>query len=209
MSEPLSPLNQGLNPLRGAPLWGQLEGMPTASPVIGKGVATAPSAPLGAVPPGALPLWLALQPYAHARLCLFEVDRPESKEPIPFRRHVLDVVLRFEQVVGSYDDTALTDPGDVRCSGFLCRAAVLPLATGNTFDWLAAEQAWSIPGFCDGQPLPWDPALLGTVVAPCEGVIWLGDLALLQPEGCCPISHRPSSPAAWCSPDGAPAAPQP
>ncbi len=185
MSEPLSPLNQGLNPLRGAPLWGQLVALPTASPAIGNRVAPAPSQSRGA-----LPLWLALQPYANARLCLFEVDRPESKEPIPIRRHVLDVFLRFEQVVGGYDDTALTDPGDVRYSGFLCRAAVLPLATSNTFDWLAAEQDWGTPGFRDGQPLPWDPSLLGTVVAPCEGVIWLGDLALLQPEGVLPDEPR-------------------
>ena len=67
---------------------------------------------------------------------------------------------------------------------------MLPLATSNTFDWLAAEQDWGTPGFRDGQPLPWDPALLGTVVAPCEGVIWLGDLALLQPEGVLPKEPR-------------------
>ena len=71
MSEPLSPLNQGLNPLRGAPLWGQLVALPTASPALGSRVATPMTAPLGA-----LPMWLALQPYANARLCLFEVDRP-------------------------------------------------------------------------------------------------------------------------------------
>jgi hypothetical protein len=114
MSEPLSPLNQGLNPLRGAPLWGQLVALPTASPAIDSRVATPMTAPLGALPLGVQPLWLALQPYANARLCLFEVDRPGSKEPIPNRRHVLDVFLRFEQVVSGYDDTALTDPGDVR-----------------------------------------------------------------------------------------------
>jgi LysM repeat protein len=131
-----------------------------------------------------------LQPYANARLCLFEVDRPESQEPVPIRRHVLDAFLRFERLVGGSDDTALTDPGDVRYSGFLCRAATLPLATGNTFDWLAREQDWGTPGFRDGQPLPWDPERLGTVVAPCEGVIWLGDLALLQSEGVLPDEPR-------------------
>ena len=124
--KPLSPLNQGLNPLRGAPLWGQLVALPTASPAIDAlGVSAAgPAAQCcSAAGPGVMPLWLALQPYANARLCLFEVDRPESQEPMPIRRHVLDVFLRFERVVGGYDDTALTDPGDVRYSGFLCRAA--------------------------------------------------------------------------------------
>ena len=53
--------------------------------------------------------------------------------------------------------------------GYLCRAAILPVSTSNTFDWLAAE-------------LPWDPTLLGTVQAPCQGVMWLGDLA--QFAGC-------------------------
>jgi hypothetical protein len=66
---PLSPLNQRLNPLRSAPLWGQLVAQPAAAPQ------------------GPLPLWLALQPYANARLCLFEVDRPESRSPIPIRWH--------------------------------------------------------------------------------------------------------------------------
>ena len=41
----------------------------------------------GWLKPLAAPLWLALQPYANARLCLFEVDRPESRNPIPIRRH--------------------------------------------------------------------------------------------------------------------------
>jgi LysM repeat protein len=140
--------------------------------------------------PSPTPPWLALQPYANARLCLFEVDRPDSREPVPIRRHVIDAFLRQEGVIDGSSDTSLTDPGDVRFSGYLCRAASLPVATRNTFDWLARDLAWSTPGFRDAQPLPWDPALLGTVVAPCEGVIWLGDLALLQPEGVLPNAAR-------------------
>jgi hypothetical protein len=58
MEQPLSPLNQGLNPLRGAPLWGQLVSLPAATPTIDSRVAL----------PAAAPLWLALQPYANARL---------------------------------------------------------------------------------------------------------------------------------------------
>ncbi len=58
-------------------------------------------------------LWLTLQPYANARLCLIEVDRPESRNPIPIRRHVIDCFLEQSGIVGSYNDTALTDPGDV------------------------------------------------------------------------------------------------
>ena len=180
MEQPLSPLNQGLNPLRGAPLWGQLVSLPEAAPAIDSRVAQ----------PAATPLWLALQPYANARLCLFEVDRPESRNPVPIRRHVIDCFLEQNGIVSGYNDTALTDPGDVLLRGYLCRAAILPVSTSNTFDWLAAELNWATPGFRDEAPLPWDPTLLGTVQAPCQGVMWLGDLALLQPEGGLPSGGR-------------------
>ena len=136
------------------------------------------------------PLWLALQPYANARLCLFEVDRPESRNPVPIRRHVIDCFLEQSGIVSGYNDTALTDPGDVLLRGYLCRAAILPVSTSNTFDWLAAELDWATPGFRDEAPLPWDPTLLGTVQAPCQGVMWLGDLALLQPQGGLPVGGR-------------------
>jgi hypothetical protein len=79
---PLSPLNQRLNLLRSAPLLGQLVAMPPANPAIASRVAHP-----AAAPQGPLPLWLALQPYANARLCLFDVDRPESRSPIPIRWH--------------------------------------------------------------------------------------------------------------------------
>ena len=90
----LSPLNQRLNPLRSSPLWGQLVAMPPANPAIASRVAQP-----AAAPQGPLPLWLALQPYANARLCRFEVDRPESRSPIPIRRHVIDCFLE-QQVPG-------------------------------------------------------------------------------------------------------------
>jgi LysM repeat protein len=136
------------------------------------------------------PLWLALQPYANARLCLFEVDRPESRSPAPIRRHVIDCFLEQRGIVSGYNDTGLTDPGDVLLSGYLCRAAILPVSTSNTFDWLAAELEWVTPGFRGEAPLPWNPDLLGTVQAPCDGVMWLGDLALLSPEGGLPNGGR-------------------
>jgi LysM repeat protein len=181
MDHPLSPLNQGLNPLRAAPLWGQLVALPAASPAIDNRVAQSAAAS---------PLWLALQPYANARLCLFEVDRPESRNPVPIRRHVIDCFLEQSGIVSGYNDTALTDPGDVLLRGYLCRAAILAVSTSNTFDWLAAELNWATPGFRDEAPLPWDPALLGTVQAPCQGVMWLGDLAQLSPQGGLPNGGR-------------------
>jgi LysM repeat protein len=180
MEQPLSPLNQGLNPLRDAPLWGQLVSLPAPAPAIDSRVGQSTTAPL----------WLALQPYANARLCLFEVDRPESRNPVPIRRHVIDCFLEQGGIVGGYNDTALTDPGDVLLRGYLCRAAILPVSTSNTFDWLAAELDWATPGFREEAPLPWDPTLLGTVQAPCQGVMWLGDLALLKPEGGLPSGGR-------------------
>ena len=102
MEQPLSPLNQGLNPLRQAPLWGQLVALPAASPEIDSRVAQPVAAP-----PGAMPLWLALQAYANARLCLFEVDRPESRSPVPIRRHVIDCFLEQSGIVSGYNDTCL------------------------------------------------------------------------------------------------------
>jgi hypothetical protein len=180
MEQPLSPLNQGLNPLRAAPLWGQLVAMPASSLAIGSRVAQ----------PVAAPLWLALQPYVNARLCLFEVDWPESRNPVPIRRHVIDCFLEQQGIVGGYNDTALTDPGDVLLRGYLWRAAILPVSTSNTFDWLAAELNWATPGFRGEAPLPWAPDLLGTVQAPCQGVMWLGDLAQLSPQGGLPSGGR-------------------
>ena len=59
----------------------------------------------GALPPS------ALQPYANARLCLFEVDRPESRNPVPIRRHVIDCFLEQSGIVSGYNDTALTGLG--------------------------------------------------------------------------------------------------
>jgi hypothetical protein len=85
---PRSQLNQRLNPLRSAPLWGQLVAMPSASRAMASRVAQP-----AAAPQGPLPLWLALQPYANARLSLFDVDRPESRSPVPIRRHVIDCFL--------------------------------------------------------------------------------------------------------------------
>jgi LysM repeat protein len=64
------------------------------------------------------------------------------------------------------------------------------VSTSNTFDWLAAELPWATPGFRDEAPLPWDPMLLGTVQAPCQGVMWLGDLAQLSPKGGLPSGGR-------------------
>ena len=189
MEQPLSPLNKGLNPVRAAGQWGQLVGLPAASPAIDSRLAQPKVTPVAA-PPGALPLWRALQPYANARLCLFEVDRPESRSPVPIRRHVIDCFLEQQGIVGGYNDTALTDPGDVLLRGYLCRAAILPVSTSNTFDWLAAELDWATPGFRDEAPLPWDPELLGTVQAPCQGVMWLGDLAQLSPHGGLPNGGR-------------------
>ena len=108
MEQLISPLNQGLNPVRASGQWGQLVGLPASSPAIDSRVAQ----------PLAAPLWLALQPYANARLCLFEVDRPESRSPVPIRRHVIDCFLEQAGIVGGYNDTALTDPGDVLLRGF-------------------------------------------------------------------------------------------
>ncbi|MCP9819851.1 LysM peptidoglycan-binding domain-containing protein [Synechococcus sp. Cruz-9H2] len=147
--------------------------------------------------PAPTPLWLALQPVANARLMLFEVERPNAREPQPIRRHVLDCFLKFDQIVGSRDNGPLVDTGDVAYGGYLCRAATLPLTTTNPWDWLDAQQDWSTPGLREGLPLPWDPDRLGTVVAPCDGTIWLGPLAQLQTPGVLP--NNPRAHFAGCS----------
>ncbi|MFO7630554.1 MAG: hypothetical protein R6W06_13795 [Prochlorococcaceae cyanobacterium] len=85
-----------------------------------------------AAPPGALPL---------------------RQRPPLLRRHVIDCFLEQSGIVGGYNDIALTDPGDVLLRGYLRRAAILPVSTSNTLDWLAAELNWATPGFCDEAPL--------------------------------------------------------
>ena len=68
MEQPLSPLNQGLNPLRGAPLWGQLVSLPAAASAIDSRVAQ---------PAAAAPLWLAL--------LLLRLQNWRHCNPDPFR----------------------------------------------------------------------------------------------------------------------------
>ncbi len=70
------PVKGQLPPLAAQPapqppaLWGQLVAMPSANPAIASRVAQP-----AAASQAPLPLWLALQPYANARLWLFDVAR--------------------------------------------------------------------------------------------------------------------------------------
>lgn len=133
---------------------------------------------------------MTLQAYANARLCLVEVDRPESRSPIPIRRHVIECFLEQQGIISGHNDTAITNPGDVRFCGYLCRSAILPTSHSNGFDWLATELVWTKTGSRAEAPLPWNPQLQGTVQAPCQGVMWLGDLSRLLPTGGLPIGGR-------------------
>ena len=67
-----------------------------------------------------------------------------------------------------------TIPGDFTYNGYLCRSARLPPNPGAI--WLSSDLVWQQHGrrVASGG---------NTVVAPCEGLIWLGDLALLNSAG--------------------------
>ena len=66
------------------------------------------------------------------------------------------------------------DTGDFTYNGYLCRTARLPPNPGSI--WLSSDLVWQHHGRRVSSSGT-------TVVAPCEGAIWLGDLSLLTPEG--------------------------
>ena len=124
-----------------------------------------PSAPTGATP---------LQPYANARLLLGENAVPGDTTSAVVASHILECFLERANYISAKENGPGVETGDFTYQGYICRASRLP--PNPSAIWLSRELEWSQNGrrvSTAGR----------TVVAPCEGAIWLGDLTLLNAAG--------------------------
>jgi hypothetical protein len=115
-----------------------------------------------------------LQPFANARLLLHQNAIPGDTTSAVVASHVLECFLERANYISSKENGPGVDTGDFTYNGFICRSARLPPNPGAI--WLSSDLVWQQHGrrvAADGN----------TVVAPCEGLIWLGDLALLNAAG--------------------------
>ena len=115
-----------------------------------------------------------LQPFANARLLLGENAIPGDTTSAVVASHVLECFLERSRYITARDNGPGVDTGDFTFQGMICSAAQLPPHPGAI--WLSRELQWSQ----NGRRVS---AAGRTVVAPCEGAIWLGDLALLNAAG--------------------------
>jgi hypothetical protein len=123
---------------------------------------------------GCSPQWgpTPLQPFTHARLLLGENAIPGDTTSAVVASHVLECFLERANYISAKENGPGVDTGDFTHNGYLCRSARLPPNPGAI--WLSSELIWQQHGrrVCSGT---------STVVAPCEGTIWLGNLSLLTP----------------------------
>ena len=115
-----------------------------------------------------------LQPFANARLLVYQNTIPGDTTSAVVASHVLECFLERANYISSKENGPGVDTGDFTYNGFVCRSARLPPNPGAI--WLSSDLVWQQHGrrvVADGN----------TVVAPCEGLIWLGDLALLNAAG--------------------------
>jgi len=115
-----------------------------------------------------------LQPFANARLLLHQNAIPGDTTSAVVASHVLECFLERANYISAKENGPGVDTGDFTYNGFICRSARLPPNPGAI--WLSSDLVWQQHGrrvAADGY----------TVVAPCEGLIWLGDLALLNAAG--------------------------
>jgi hypothetical protein len=88
--------------------------------------------------------------------------------------HVLECFLERANYISAKENGPGVETGDFTDNGYLTRAARLPPNPGAI--WLSSDLVWQQHGrrvAADGS----------TLVAPCAGQIWLGDLSLLNPVG--------------------------
>jgi hypothetical protein len=115
-----------------------------------------------------------LQPFANARLLLAENAILGDTSSAVVASHVLECLLERANYISAKENGPGVDTGDFTYNGYLCRSARLPPNPGAL--WLSSDLVWQQHGrrVASGGI---------TVVAPCEGWIWLGDLSLLNPAG--------------------------
>jgi len=115
-----------------------------------------------------------LQPFANARLLLAENAIPGDTTSAVVASHVLECFLERANYISAKENGPGVETGDFTYNGYLTRAARLPPNPGAI--WLSSDLVWQQHGRRVA-------AGGSTVVAPCEGLIWLGDLTLLNPAG--------------------------
>ena len=115
-----------------------------------------------------------LQSFANARLLLAENAIPGDTTSAVVASHVLECFLSRQRYISAKENGPGVDTGDFTYSGTICRATRLPPHPGAI--WLSSTLSWQQNGrrVASGA---------STVVAPCEGLIWLGNLSLLNPSG--------------------------
>ena len=128
-------------------------------------VAGLPSAPIGATP---------LQSFANARLLLHQNATPGDTTSAVVAAHVLECFIERANYISAKENGPGVDTGDFTYGGMICRTTRLPPNPGAI--WLSSELDWQQ----NGRRVATNGL---TVVAPCEGWIWLGDLTLLTPAG--------------------------
>ena len=115
-----------------------------------------------------------LQPFANARLLLGENAIPGDTTSAVVAAHVLECFLERANYISAKENGPGVDTGDFTYGGMICRASRLPPNPGAI--WLSSELGWQQ----NGRRVATNGL---TVVAPCQGWIWLGHLALLNPDG--------------------------
>jgi hypothetical protein len=125
-----------------------------------------------------------LQRYANARILLFANQVPGVLDSPPIGRVLLEAFLQRRRRISSQATSPTLDTGDFTYEGYLTRGALLPLLPTSPWDWLDAAIPWSTTGL---RPFLSDGS---TLLSPCSGAIWLGELAHLQRPGVLPPLNR-------------------
>lgn len=133
--------------------------------------------------------WAAtpLEPFANARLLLNENARPGDITSRVIATHVIECLLERAQYITAKLNTTGVETGDFTYNGYITRAAKLSATPG--FSWLSSELIWQqngrrVASASAPRAVAYPTAqAISTVVAPCDGLIWLGDLSLLNPAG--------------------------
>ncbi len=136
-----------------------------------------------------VPVAMALQGVANARLLLHQLDYPGAVTAKQIARQAWEVSLKQVDLISSRDNGPGIDTGDILCEGFLCRAALLPARTTEPWDWLAPKLPWQEPGLRAVLEEP-EAGRRSTIEVPAGGLCWFGDLSGLTTPGSLPDQPR-------------------
>ena len=162
---------------------------PTGSRLVSPRSCTSSRAGVIGVAPGATLGWDSspLESFANARLLLNENARPGDITTPVIATHVIECLLERAQYITAKLNTTGVETGDFTYNGYITRAAKLSATPG--FSWLSSELIWQqngrrVASVSAPRSVAYPIAqAISTVVAPCDGLIWLGDLLLLNPAG--------------------------